>query len=83
MMSDMRTTVDIPSMLHERIKAYAQMQGQSFAATATDAMMRGMATIDTPSSARVNPKTGLMVFNFGRGRAITSAEVADLIDEDN
>jgi len=77
----MRTTIDIPVGLHQRIKAYAEMQGQSFSATATEAMLRGMAPIDTPSTVHVSPVTGLLVFNSGR--PVTSEEVAALIDEDD
>jgi len=77
----MRTTIDIPPGLHQRIKAYAEMQGQSFSITATEALLRGMAPIDTPSTMHRSPVTGLMVFNSGR--PITSEEVADLIDEDD
>ena len=78
----MRTTIDIPVGLHQRIKTYAAEQGQSFSSTATEALMRGMAPIDTPSAAYLDPATGLMVFNFGRGRPVTNEEVASLIDED-
>ncbi|MCL2316970.1 MAG: hypothetical protein FWC46_07805 [Actinomycetia bacterium] len=79
----MRTTIDIPPGLHQRIKAYAEMRGATFSETATEALMRGMAPIETPTMTRVDPGTGLLVFNFGRGRTITSEEVADLIDEDD
>ena len=83
MMITMRTTVDIPPGLHERITAYAKMRGESFSAAATDAMLRGMAPIETPSSAGIDGQTGLMAFNFGRGHLIGNAEVAELIDEDD
>jgi len=79
----MRTTIDIPPDLHRRIKAYADAHGQSFSFTATEALLRGMAPIDTLSTVHRSPVTGLMVFTSGRGRTITSEEVADLIDEDD
>ena len=82
MMIRMRTTIDIPSGLHERISAHAKMQGKSFSATATDALLRGMAPIETPTTAKISPVTGLLTFNFSRGRLVTADEVADLIDED-
>jgi len=78
----MRTTIDIPPGLHERIKSYATSRGESFSAVAAQAMARGMAPIDTPPPTQVDPVTGLLTFDFGRGRRITPAEVADLIDED-
>jgi len=83
MMMVMRTTIDIPPGLHQRITAYAKMRGVSFSDTATEALLRGMAPIETPSVMQIDPRTGLPVINFGRGRQITSEEVADLIDEDD
>ncbi|MCL1841527.1 MAG: hypothetical protein FWF75_07265 [Propionibacteriaceae bacterium] len=77
----MRTTIDIPPILHQRIKDYAKQRGESFSAAATEALMRGMAPIETPSTLQVSPVTGLLVFDSGR--PITSEEVADLIDEDD
>jgi len=76
----MRTTIDIPSGLHQSIKAYAEMQGQSFSTSVTEMMLRGIATVDMPSTLHQSPVTGLLVFNSGR--PITSKEVAALIDED-
>ena len=78
----MRTTVDIPVGLHQRIMAYAATRGQSFSATATEALLRGMASVtDTAAMTHVSPITGLLTFNSGR--PVTSNEVAGLIDEDN
>jgi len=76
----MRTTIDIPELLHQRITAFARERGQSFSATATQALMRGMAPIETTSTLHRSPLTGLMVINSGH--TVTSADVADLIDED-
>ena len=80
-MTDMRTTIDIPPLLHERIMAYAQMQGRSFSATAVEALLRGMAPIETPDNLSRSPLTGLMVVNTGH--PVTSEDVAELIDEDD
>ena len=77
----MRTTIDIPPGPHERIREFARNQGKSFSATATEVLMRGMAPIEEPPAARRSPVTGLLVINSGR--PVTSAEVADLIDEDD
>ncbi len=82
MMTGMRTTIDIPPGLHQRIKAYAEMTGRSFTETATEALLRGMAPIETPTTYTIDPVHGIMMFNFGRGRQVTVEEVADLIDED-
>lgn len=76
----MRTTIDISPGLHQRIKAYAEEKHQSFSTAANEALLRGMAPIETPSTVHVSPVTGLMVFNSGS--PVTSTDVADLIDED-
>ena len=81
MMTSMRTTIDIPPMLHERIMAYAHSHGQSFSTTATEALQRGMAPIETPGTLRRDPLTGLLVVNSGH--RVTSEDVAELIDEDD
>ena len=77
----MRTTIDIPTGLHQQIKAHAEIQEQSFSASATEMMLRGIATVDMPSTLHRSPITGLLVFNSGQ--QITSEEVAALIDEDD
>ena len=77
----MRTTIDIPAGLHQRVKAYAAQQGLSFAAAAAEALARGMAPVETASIAQRDEATGLLVFDFGRGQTVTNDDVADLIDE--
>jgi len=79
----MRTTIDIPPALHQRLMAYAKTRGESFSLATTEALMRGMASVETASSGRINPATRLMSFNFDRGRPVTSDEVANLIEEDS
>ena len=84
MMRSMRTTIDLPPGLHERLRSYAKTRGESLSATVTELLTREMASVETPSSVmRISPITGLMTVNFGRGRVVTSEEVADLIDEDD
>lgn len=78
----MRTTIDIPPGLHDRIKDYARQKGTSFSSTAVEALMRGMAPIESGTKPRVDPVTGLLVFSSNLGHKVTSEEVADLIDED-
>ncbi len=78
----MRTTIDIPVELHERLKAYASQSGRSLSSAAVEMMARGMTSADIPTVTKVDPRTGLTTFNFRRGRPVTAAEVADLIDED-
>ena len=82
MMADMRTTIDIPPGIHQRLRAYAQMRGESMSATAAELLAQGLAPIDTPTTLHRSPINGLMTVNLGRGRTVTSEEVADLIDED-
>jgi len=51
--------------LHERLKSHAISRGQSFSATAAEAIMRGMAPIETESTAQMDAETGLLTFDFG------------------
>ena len=47
----------------------------------TEALMRGMAPIESTGTTSVSPITGLLVFDSGA--EISSDRVADLIDEDD
>ena len=82
MMSLMRTTIDIPPGLHQRLISDAQARELSFSARVTEALLKGMADIETAIPASIDPQTGLMAFNFNRGRLVTDEEVAGLIAED-
>ncbi len=78
----MRTTIDIPNGLHERLKEYAAQGGLSLSSAAVEMMARGMTSVDVHTAVKVDPHTSLLTFNFQRGRPVTAAEVADLVDED-
>ncbi len=68
-------------MLHDRVKAYADVRGQSFTAVAPEALLRGMMPVEAPSTTHVSEVTGLLVFNSGQ--PISAAAVAELIDEND
>lgn len=79
---DMRTTVDIPPLLHERARLMARESGRSLSATLADLIAVGLENTSEGAGAqhRRDPVTGLRVFNTG-GR-VTSEHVAELIDEE-
>jgi predicted transcriptional regulator len=80
MMHSMRTTVDLPNITAARVDALAKRQKRSKSATLAELVRVGLDHVDSPSSVRVDPVTGLAVFSFGH--QVTSEEVADVIDED-
>lgn len=75
----MRTTVDLPPAVHRRAKELAEQRRQSLSAVVADLTMRGLATLGEPVTVRTNDQSGLPVLSIGR--AITSVEVADLLDD--
>lgn len=76
----MRTTVDLPPAVHQRAKELAAARGQSLSAVVAELTMRGMAQLDMPVMLRTDSRTGLPVLSIGR--RITSADVADLLDDE-
>ena len=75
----MRTTVNLPPAVHRRARELAAERGVSLSAVVADLAVRGLAQLDEPVTLRVDVVTGLPVLSIGR--PITSAEVADLVDE--
>ncbi|MDR2114078.1 MAG: hypothetical protein LBO75_02235 [Bifidobacteriaceae bacterium] len=77
----MRTTIDIPPGAHARIKALAEKQGRSFSATASELVISALRDHQPETSEyQIDPRTGLVTFDFGR--TFTIEQVAELIDED-
>ncbi|MDR1189500.1 MAG: hypothetical protein LBK95_18960 [Bifidobacteriaceae bacterium] len=76
----MRTTVDLPPGLHERIRRYSQEQGQSLSSTVAALAARGLADLDWDVEVKVNPVSGFPVVNLGR--TFTQAEVEAMLDQD-
>jgi hypothetical protein len=76
----MRTTVDLPPVVHRRASEIAREQGRSLSSVIADLTVRGLAQLETPVELSRDERTGLPVLS--RGRRITSAEVAALLDEE-
>jgi predicted transcriptional regulator len=75
----MRTTVDLPPAIHRRAQELATARGQSLSATIAELTARGLSQLDEPISISTDERSGFPVISLGR--AVTSQEVADLLDE--
>ena len=76
----MRTTVDLPPAVHRRAHALARSRHQSLSATVADLTVRGLATLGEPIEVASDPVSGLPVISLGR--AVTAAEIADVLDDE-
>lgn len=76
----MRTTVDLPPAVHRRARALAEERHQSLSAVVADLAMRGLATLGEPLEVATDLTSGLPVITLGK--RITSAEVAEALDEE-
>lgn len=76
----MRTTVDLPPAVHRRALELARAQRQSLSATIAQLTVRGLNQLDQPVKITIDEVSGFPVIDIGR--AITSEEVAQLLDEE-
>jgi hypothetical protein len=76
----MRTTVDLPPAVHRRARDLAQQRHQSLSAVLADLTIRGLATLGEPVQVATDPTSGFPVFSLGR--SVTSADVADALDDE-
>lgn len=76
----MRTTIDLPPAVHRRARELAAQRGQSLSAVLADLTVRGLAQLDAPVELGTDARTGLPVLSLGR--RITSAEVADVLNDE-
>lgn len=76
----MRTTVDLPPNVHQRVRQIAADRGESISAVLADLTMLGLTQLDHQVELSVDPRTGLPVLSLGR--RITAAEVSDALDDD-
>ena len=78
-----RTTIKLPLVVHDRVKAYAQQQGRPLSAVLGDLVTQSASEIGiTPCTISVNPRTGFPVISLHLDHQITPEEVKELIDED-
>lgn len=76
----MRTTVDLPPAVHRRARELAAERHQSLSAVVADLTVRGLATLGDALELTIEPTSGFPVITLGR--RITSAEVADALDDE-
>lgn len=76
----MRTTVDLPPAVHRRARELAAQRGESLSTVLADLTTRGLAQLDAPVTLRTDPLSGLPVLDLGR--RVTSADVAEALDEE-
>jgi len=76
----MRTTVDLPPAVHRRARELARERHQSLSSVVADLAVRGLAALGEPLEITTDPTSGFPVITLGR--RITSAEVADALDDE-
>jgi len=76
----MRTTVDLPPAVHRRARELAQERHQSLSTVVADLAVRGLAALGEPLEVTTDPASRYPVISLGR--RITSAEVADALDDE-
>ena len=78
----MRTTIDLPDALHDRLTALARDRHQSLSNAVVDLVERGLdgSTGSRPGSITINPRTGLPVLHVDR--IITTEDVRALEDDE-
>ncbi|NNG37273.1 hypothetical protein [Nakamurella aerolata] len=76
----MRTTVDLPTAVHQRAVALARSRGVSLSAVVAELAIRGLEQLDEPLSISTDPTSGFPVVSMGR--RITSSEVAEALDDE-
>lgn len=75
----MRTTIDLPEDLHQRVRAIARDTSRTFSETAAELMRRGL-NQDSPITVTISEHTGLPVVHVGT--VITTEDVRALDDEE-
>lgn len=70
----------MPDSLHAQVKRYAEERGESLSSVLANLVRAGAESVpELTGGWALSPVTGLMVFD---GPAVTSADVARLIDEE-
>ncbi|MBL5972496.1 MAG: hypothetical protein D3X82_01645 [Candidatus Leucobacter sulfamidivorax] len=76
----MRTTVDLPPKVHSRALELSKQRGQSLSATIAELASLGLARLGEATRIETDPISGLPVISVGR--ALTSEQVADFLDDE-
>lgn len=75
-----RTTVDLPPVVHRRALEIAKRTGQSLSAVVADLTVRGLSQLDEPVVIGTDERSGFPVISVGR--QVTSEQVAAALDEE-
>lgn len=78
--AEVRTTTDLPPAIHRRARELAAERGQSLSTVIADLTARGLASLGEPVQVSVDTTTGLPSITLGR--AITSEDVAAILDDE-
>lgn len=76
----MRTTIDLPPGLHERLRQLARERGESVSSVLTQLAASGLSRLGSPTVVETDPRTGFPVIDVGR--TVTAQEVAEALDEE-
>ncbi len=76
----MRTTVDLPPVVHRRALEIAKRSGRSLSAVVADLAVRGLGQLDEPVVIGTDERSGFPVITIGR--RVTSEQVAAVLDEE-
>jgi predicted transcriptional regulator len=76
----MRTTVDLPNDVRQRVQALADDRRQSLSATIAELAVYGLAQLEEPREIVTDERSGFPVMRLGR--PVTSDDVAALLDDE-
>lgn len=76
----MRTTVDLPDDVRQRIQTLADDRRQSLSATIAELTVYGLAQMEEPREIVTDEQSGFPVMRLGR--PVTSDDVAALLDDE-
>ena len=76
----MRTTVDLPPLVHRRVSELARARGQSLSSVVAELATYGLSRMDEPVTVVTDPRSGFPVLRVGR--RITSQDVVEALDDE-
>lgn len=79
-MQGVRTTVDLPPLVYQRVKDLAERRRQSVSRTIAELTQRALADLGDPTEVKISPISGLPYISIGR--PLTNDEVLAFLDDD-
>ncbi len=76
----MRTTVDLPTDVHERARRLARERHQSLSATVAELTVRGLASLGDPAAVSIDPVSGFPMLTLGH--RVTAEQVAEALGDE-